>query len=139
MGGKASTQRSRCLDPGSKFERWTGIPGMRFHPTCELNAFILNALYSGLVTWIVATASANLNDVIAEQEHGNTAGKRAAVWAATFAVSFGTSFSMYLLLKGVFGAGGGMTSMKPLDRETLDALEAVRGKIKAIKALKTPK
>ena len=30
-------------------------------PTCELNAFILNTLYSGLVTWIVATASTNLN------------------------------------------------------------------------------
>ena len=108
MGNRPNVP-SKCLIPlDSGFEQWNGIRGIHFNSSCALNAFILNSLYSGLVTWIVATATSDLNDAISKKIPRNTAAKRAAVWAATFGVAFATSFSMYLLLKLLFGYGGGL-------------------------------
>jgi O-antigen/teichoic acid export membrane protein len=90
-----------------------------------MNAFVLNSLYSALVTWIVATSTTNINTAISKKIHKNLHAQRAAVWAATFGVAFVTAFAVYLLLKLIFGYGRGMlgaTSQSVRQRRQIDAL-----------------
>ncbi len=109
--GNASPQ-SRCLDdPDGAFERWNGIRGINFNASCDLNLFILNSLYTGLVIWLSSTATVNLDDVIKSRVgHNwrrtgrcNRDAQRAALWACSFGVAFGAAFAMSLLLKLFFG------------------------------------
>jgi hypothetical protein len=119
--GATSSSSSKCLaKPDSIFETWTGIRGVNFRATCFINAFVLNSIYTGLTTWIIATASTNLNEVISHTEH-NRHSQRAATWAATFGVAFFTSFSIYLLMFFIFGYGGGLETAPP----SINLLEAM--------------
>lgn len=111
MGNKPGVPSPCAIPLDSGFERWNGIKGIHFNSSCVFNATIINSLYSGLVTWIVATATSNLNDAISKKLPRHTAAQRAAVWGATFGVSFATAFFCYLLLRLFFGYGGGLLSL----------------------------
>lgn len=95
-----------------------------------MNSFILNSLYTAMVTWIVATSTTNLNEAIA-QRISNPAGQRAAVWGASFAVSFATAFSIYLLLKLVFGYGGGLLALTQQQAKQRDQIGTIQQRYQA--------
>ncbi len=128
--GNASPSDAKCIDnPQSAFERWNGIKGLNFNAVCDLDLFILNALYTGLVIWLTSTATVNLDDVIKlKVGHNwrrtgrcNKDAQRAALWACSFGVAFGAAFAMSLLLKLLFGYD---TQVRPAANDPDQALGA---------------
>lgn len=111
------------LTPTNSFERWRGIRGVNFRASCYMNAFILNSIYFGLVTWITSTATTTLDKVIVLEEYKNKAARDAALWASTLGVAFVTAFGIYMLLHLIFGYGGALFVGPPFEHHHLKAID----------------
>jgi hypothetical protein len=107
MGNKPGAPSPCLLPPDNVFETWNGIKGVHFNSSCNINLFILSSVKTTLVIWLMSSATVNLNDVIKKKIRHNKNAQRAALWASTLAVAFGSSFLISLLLKFVFGYGVG--------------------------------
>lgn len=49
MGNAPGTPTPCLVSPDNGFETWRGIRGVHFNASCDINLFILNSLYTGLV------------------------------------------------------------------------------------------
>ena len=96
------------------FDSLTGVVP-HFKSTNFMNAFLLAAICNSLTTWIIATSTTNIDEAITESMKAYPpAQRRAVVWAITLVVSFASTFFILVLMKLIFGYGGGMlVSLQP--------------------------
>jgi hypothetical protein len=96
------------------FDSLTGVVP-HFKSTNFMNAFLLAAICNSLTTWIIATSTTNIDEAITKSMKAYPpAQRRAVVWAITLVVSFASTFFILVLMKLIFGYGGGMlVSLQP--------------------------
>jgi hypothetical protein len=94
----------KCLLNGdSSFEHWSGL--WPLPATCTFNSTILSSLYSGTLIWLTTAANVDAEGAIRERLFRNPNARRAASWAATFAITMSGVILTYMLLYFLFGYG----------------------------------